>query len=50
MIRILDPKFRYVPASKTDIRRTFRRIRAEQKKLKQKAPRVVLPIKWASGK
>lgn len=28
---ILDPKFRYVPAAATDIRKTFARIRREQK-------------------
>ncbi len=28
---ILDRKFRYVPADKTDIRRTFRRVRRELK-------------------
>lgn len=27
----LDPKFRYTPASATDIRKTFARIRREQK-------------------
>jgi hypothetical protein len=32
MKRITDKDFRYVPAAKTDIRKTFARIRAEQKK------------------
>lgn len=27
---ILDPKFRYVPAAATDIRKTFARVRREQ--------------------
>ena len=29
---ILDPEFKYVPSQKTDIRKTFARIKAEQKK------------------
>jgi len=28
--RLLDPKFRYVPAAATDIRKTFARIRRQQ--------------------
>jgi hypothetical protein len=28
---LLDPAFKYVPAAETDIRRTFARIRREQK-------------------
>lgn len=31
MKHILDPSFKYVPASKTDIRKTFARIKREQK-------------------
>ena len=31
---ILDPKFRYVPAAATDIRKTFARVRAEMAKQK----------------
>lgn len=30
MKRITDPKFRYVPAAATDIRKTFARARREQ--------------------
>ena len=30
-MNILDPRFRYIPASKTDLRKTFARIRREQK-------------------
>lgn len=45
---ILDPKFRYVPAAATDIRKTFARIRREQKTERDRrdaqAPRVVHPI------
>lgn len=31
---ITDPKFRYVPASQTDIRKTFERIRKQLQKAK----------------
>ena len=31
MIRILDKEFRYVPSSRTDIRKTFKRIREQLK-------------------
>ena len=47
---ILDRSWRYVPASKTDIRKTFRRIRAEQKEREQAAPQKVLPIRKQGGK
>lgn len=30
-MNILDKRFKYVPAAQTDITRTFKRIRAEQK-------------------
>jgi hypothetical protein len=40
-MNILDPKFRYVPASKTDIRRTFARVRAQMKEQQAK----VMPLK-----
>lgn len=36
MTNILDPKFKYVPAYKSDIRRTIRR---EQRRLKRLAER-----------
>ena len=32
---LMDPRFVYVPSEKTDIRKTFERIRAEQLKGKQ---------------
>ena len=35
MKRLTDPEFRYVPAARTDIRKTFAKIRAEQKKAAQ---------------
>ena len=48
-MNILDPKFRYVPAAKTNIRRTFERIRREQKERDAKAAQVVRPIIKAKG-
>lgn len=30
-MNILDRRFKYVPAAKTDVRKTFARVRAEQK-------------------
>ncbi|MDM0024112.1 hypothetical protein [Variovorax saccharolyticus] len=33
---LLDPRFQYVPAAKTDLRATFARIRAEQQQPKGK--------------
>lgn len=35
MKSILDKSFKYTPSAQTDIRRTFARIRAEQKKTAQ---------------
>lgn len=32
MKSILDPQFKYIPAAKTDIRKTFARIRKEMKR------------------
>lgn len=40
-MNILDPKFRYVPAAKTDIAKTFARIRKQQ----AEAQKNVQPIK-----
>lgn len=40
-VNILDPKFRYTPAAKTDIRKTFARIRKEQA-ARQAAPNLRL--------
>ena len=54
MSRILDPKFRYVPASKTNIRNTFRRERERLKEQaeaeKQSRAAKVQPIKRAVNK
>ena len=35
MKSILDPRFKYTPAAKTDIRKTFARIKREIEKQKQ---------------
>lgn len=40
---ILDPNFKYVPSTQTDLRKTFARIRREMK-VAQPAPKVV-PIR-----
>jgi hypothetical protein len=48
MKSILDPSFKYVDSSRTDIRKTFARIRREQQQAeaaKAKAPPVAIPIK-----
>lgn len=49
---ILDPKFRYINSSSTDIRKTFARIRRQQAEEKRRAEeaeaetrRVVAPIR-----
>jgi hypothetical protein len=42
---VLDPTFTYVPASHTNIRETFARVRREQSEArKAEAARVVTPI------
>ena len=50
MKRITDPSFRYVPASKTDVAATFRRIRRELKESAAKDAQKVsrLPVRRAS--
>lgn len=42
-MNILDKEFKYVPANKTDIRKTFARIKREMEQAKPKAN--VMPIK-----
>lgn len=37
MKRITDPTFRYVPAVETDLRKTFARIRREQREAEERA-------------
>jgi hypothetical protein len=39
---ILDPKFRYVRSTDTDIRKTFARVRKELKLAEAKPPNVVV--------
>lgn len=34
---LLDPRFVYVPSEKTDIRKTFERIRAEQQRKERRS-------------
>lgn len=41
--RLLDPRFKWVPSEKTDLRKTFNRIRREMAAKEQYA--VVTPIK-----
>ena len=41
MKSILDPKFKYVPSTHTDIRKTFARIKREQEKIKPETQRVL---------
>lgn len=46
MKSILDPSFKYVPAAKTDLRKTFARIRREMREADRQAPQApVIPIK-----
>lgn len=46
MKSILDPTFRYTPAAATDLRKTFARIRREQRKAReQEQAKRVIPIK-----
>ena len=47
MKRILDPDFKYVSSANTDIRKTFARVRKEQKKAEQ---RRVVPFAAPLGK
>lgn len=42
--RLTDPNFKYVHSSKTDIRKTFKRVRAELAKAKAAAPSKVRAI------
>lgn len=42
--RLLDPRFKWVPSEKTDIRKTFARVKREQTKATDKLA-TVTPIK-----
>ncbi len=42
---ILDPKFHYIPANSTDLRKTFNRIRRQMGLEEAKARAPVVPIK-----
>jgi hypothetical protein len=46
---ILDRAFRYVPAAQTDIRRTFDRIKREQRANERERAVKVAPIKKAKA-
>jgi hypothetical protein len=48
---ILNPEFKYVPASKTDIRKTFKRVRREQAEeaAKKQPPHILLYKKVSHG-
>jgi hypothetical protein len=39
MLSILDSRFKYVPSTATDIRKTFARVRREQEKARREAQR-----------
>jgi hypothetical protein len=43
--KLLDPKFKYVPARNTNIAKTFARIRREQAKIEALTKATVTPIK-----
>lgn len=45
MKSILDPKFRYIPAASTDIRKTFARVRKEMKLAEAQPKATVQPIR-----
>lgn len=48
MPRITDKSFVYVPAVKTDIRKTFKRIREQQKREREARPQSVVPMRKAA--
>lgn len=47
MKSILDPSFKYVSSTSTDLRKTFARIRREQQKVKAEQEAKVQPIQQA---
>lgn len=48
MKSILDPTFHYVPAAQTDLKKTFARIRREQRAASERAKQIerVVPINY----
>jgi sterol desaturase/sphingolipid hydroxylase (fatty acid hydroxylase superfamily) len=46
-MNILDKRFKYVPSHKTNLEKTFARVRAEQKVKEEKTREIVRPIKQA---
>lgn len=46
-MNILDKRFKYVPAARTDIRKTFAKHRAEQKRLSEERAAKVTKLKAA---
>ena len=53
MTSILNREFRYVPAAATDIRKTFARVRREQREAEARraapTPTTVRPLRRATG-
>lgn len=47
---ILDPSFVYVPACRTDIRRTFARVRKEMKKQAEPKTETKVFYPWTKGR
>ena len=43
MKSILDPSFRYTPSAETDLRKTFARIRREQRRAQTSVSKAALP-------
>lgn len=45
--RLLDPRFKWVPSDKTDIRKTFAKIRKEQAKEAEMNRVIQIKRRWA---
>lgn len=48
--RLLDPRFKYVPARHTNIAKTFARLRREQARTQTMASATVIPINKERGR
>jgi hypothetical protein len=48
-MNILDKRFKYTPAARTDIRKLFQRIRREQEQAQKEQAQKVQPLKVARG-